>query len=168
MTDYIKKFEFEVKPKQISYNAGEPLKLNSEFRFYHNKHKIRKELSALQYLFQDYIKNPLLATGIRDSYVKADYTENYLFVVLATAKTIKNTNEIIEEFVSKDLGNNCYYIKTDEDSLLIFAKNSGGITAGIQQTISILKQVLESYFERKQFDEFIKIPQFLLYDCKNK
>ncbi|MFX1411081.1 MAG: hypothetical protein ACFFA6_12070, partial [Promethearchaeota archaeon] len=68
MSDYIKKFEFEKEPKEITYIEGEPLKLNKDFVFFHNKSFFRKELTRLQYLFKSYTSVSLLASGIRDSY----------------------------------------------------------------------------------------------------
>ena len=42
MTEYIKEYEFKTPPDEIKYFDGEPLKLTSEFGFYHNKNTIRK------------------------------------------------------------------------------------------------------------------------------
>jgi len=160
-----KKFEFEKEPKEITYDKSKSLKLSNEFRFYHNKLKFRKNLNDLQYLFQEYLKNSLVAAGIRDSYIKVEYTENYLFMILTTPEIIKNTNQIIKEFVEKDPGKGCYYMKCTEDWFLVFAKNLKGIRAGIEKSHKMLKQVLKLYFERGKFDEYIKIPSFSLYDC---
>ena len=160
-----KKFEFENEPKAITYNESNPLKLTNEFRFYHNKLKFRKNLNDLQYLFQEYLKFPLIAAGIRDTYVKVEYTENYLFMILTTPEIIKDTNRIIKEFVEKDPGKDCYYIKCTEEWFLLFAKNLKAIRAGIERSHKMLKQILKSYFETQEYDEYIKIPAFLLYDC---
>jgi hypothetical protein len=165
LSEYIERFEFEDKPKQIIYRDEEPLKLTNEFRFYHNKHRFRKELNKLQFLFQESLKYPLHVAGIRDSYIKADYTENYLFMILTTPEIIKNTTQIIEEFIEKDIGKGCCYVKTNSDYLVILANNLVGIKKGIDRTGEILRQVLNDYLKRKEFDEFIKIKPFTLFDC---
>jgi hypothetical protein len=40
-----------------------------------------------------------------------------------------------------------------------------GIKAGIEKMKEILEQVLDDYFRRKNFDEYIKLRPFNLFDC---
>ena len=88
MSNHLKKFKFTNPPKSISYIEGEPLKLTEKFNFFHNKNNIRKSLNQLQYLFKTYIKNPLLASGIRDSYLDEEYTEEYLILISSLLKVV--------------------------------------------------------------------------------
>ena len=75
VSDYIIEYKFKIPPKEITYGSEEPLKLSSEFSFYHNKSKFRKELNRLQNLFHRYLKTSLIAAGIRDSYLKKTFSE---------------------------------------------------------------------------------------------
>jgi len=168
MSDYIKKFELKTKPKEINYMDGEPLKLSEEFRFYHNKLKFRKELTPLQFLFSDFFDTTLQASAIRDSYIKREYDDNYLIVIFCEPETIKNANEIIEDHIKMDLNDECYYMESKSDYMLLLSKDIEGIRSGVEKMIEILKQVLNDYFDRKQFEEYIKVQPFNLFDCVNK
>ena len=62
MSKNIKDYEFRSDPKEISYLDDEPLKLDKNFSFFHNKSKFRKELTRLQMVFKDYTGISLLAS----------------------------------------------------------------------------------------------------------
>ena len=46
--------------------------------------------------------------------------------------------------------------------MLLLAKNIDAINSGVDYIEEILKQVLEDYFGKKEFEDFIKIRQFSL------
>ena len=165
MYDYIKKYEFKNNPKEITYFDGEPLKLSNEFTFYHNKNWFRKELNRFQYLFKTYLKKPLLASGIRDTYLKEEYAENYLILLFTEGLTVKNTNHIIETNLDKEISQGCFYIISNPKYLLLIAKEKNGLVSGLNVMEEILTQTLEDYFNQQQFDDFIKIRSFKLFNC---
>ena len=167
MYDYIKNYEFKDNPKEITYFDGEPLRLSKEFSFYHNKNWFRKELNRFQYLFKTYLKNPLIAAGIRDSYLKEEYSENYLIVLFTDAQSIKNTNNIIEANLAKEISQGCFYLISNTNYLLLLAKDKNGLISGLSIMEEILTQTLEDYFNQQQFDDFIKIRPFKLSNCIN-
>ena len=165
MTDYIKKFEFKESPKEITYLEGVPLELNEDFVFFHNKTKVRKDLTSLQYLFKSYTQNPLLALGIRDSYLEEELTDKYLMVIFTTSEIIKDTNKIISGYTDIEINKGCFYLETNSDYMLLLAKDLEGLHSGTSIMEEILTQVLEDYFTKKNFDEFIKIAQLKINSC---
>jgi hypothetical protein len=166
MSDYLKEFNIKEPPKKITYLEGEPLELNEEFKFYHNKLKFRKYINQLQYLFQDYMEITLQAPGIRDSYLKKLYTNSYLMVIFTDQETIKETNRIIEKHADLLIEKGCYYLETTSDYMLLLSKDLEGIKAGTKTMRDILEQVLNDYFNvQNDFDKFIKIRLFSLYGC---
>jgi len=167
MYEYIKNYEFKDEPKEITYFDGEPLKLSKEFAFYHNKNWFRKELNRFQYLFKTYLKNPLLASGIRDTYLKEEYAENYLILLFTDGQTIKNANNIIETNSDKEISQGCFYIISNPKYLLLLAKEKNGLVSGLNVMEEVLTQTLEDYFNQQQFDDFIKIRPFKLFNCTN-
>ncbi|MHA1256842.1 MAG: hypothetical protein ACTSPS_14720 [Promethearchaeota archaeon] len=167
MYEYIKNYEFKDNPKEITYFDGEPLKLSNEFTFYHNKNWFRKELNRFQYLFKTHLKNPLLASGIRDTYLKEEYAENYLILLFTDGLTVKNTNHIIETNLDKEFSQGCFYIVSDTKYLILIAKEKKGLISGLNVMEEILTQTLEDYFNQQQFDDFIKIRPFKLFNCTN-
>ena len=70
MSKNIKDYEFRSNPREITYLDDEPLKLDKNFSFFHNKIKFRKELTRLQLFFKDHTEISLPASGIMDSYLK--------------------------------------------------------------------------------------------------
>lgn len=165
MSDYIKEFTFKNKPEDFMYVDGEPLKLNEDFKFYHNKLRFRKELNSLQYLFKNYIKTTLQAAGIRDTYLKPEYTKSYLLLLFTDPVTIKNTNQIIEDHMDIPLKKDCYYMECNSDYFLLLTKDMEGISEGVEIMEEILDQVLDDYFRRKDFDQYIKVRPFKLSNC---
>lgn len=166
MSDYIDKLVFKETPKEFTYEEGEPLKLNEKFKFYHNKLKFRRELNKLQYLFQDYVKTTLQAAGIRDTYLKKEYTDAFFMVIFTDPNTIKQTNAFIKEYEDITLEKGCYFIDCNSDRMLLLAKDFDAISAGTVTMETILDQVLREYFQRKEFDKFMKIRPFQLSSCK--
>ncbi len=165
MSNHLKEFKFENPPKKITYLDVEPLKLTEEFGFFHNKSKLRKALTPIQYLFKSYLKNPLIATGIRDSYLKEGFTEKYLIVLFTTSEVVKDTNKIVEKYSDIELNQSCFLLEATSKYMLLLAKDMDGLTFGIGTIEDILKQVMEDYFNKKNFDEYIKIPSFQLSNC---
>ncbi len=167
MSKYLDKFSFKRKPKDIAYNEGEPLKLNEKFNFFHNKNKFRKELNRLQYIFKDFTGNSLVASGIRDTYIKEEYTENNLIVLFTDNQIIKNTNQILKANLHRKIESGCYYITSTSDYLLLIAKDMDGLVLGIDLMEELFIQIFEHYKEQKNFDEFIEIRQFNAIGCIN-
>ena len=165
MTDYIKKFEFKETPKEITYIEESPLELNEDFVFYHNKSKVRKELTPLQYLIKSFTKNPLLALGIQDSFLKKEFTDKYFIILFTVSENVKNTNGIIAEYTDIEINQGCFYLVTTSDYMLLLTKDLDGLKSGKKIMEEILNQVLEDYFTKKNFDDFIKIRQFRIYSC---
>ncbi len=133
--------------------------------FYHNKNSFRKELNRLQYLFRDYLKNPLVASGIRDTYIDIDYTNEFLIVLFTNAEVVKETNNILKNYLSVDINPGCYYIETTSKYVLLLTKDMDGITSGIEMMENFLKQTLDDYFNQKCFDDYIKIRPFKMLGC---
>jgi hypothetical protein len=168
MSSYLKEFKFENPPLKITYFDEDPLELNSEFIFFHNKSKFRKELNRLQYLIKSYTKIALHAAGIRDSYLKQEYSEKFLMVIFTTPEMVKNTNEFMKKQINIELNPECFYLKTSSDYMLLLSKDMNGLISGITKMESILKQTIEDYLDQQKFDDYIKIRPFELLDCESK
>ena len=134
-------------------------------KFFHNKSKVRKDLTPLQHLFKSYTPTPLLAYGIRDSFLKKELTEQYLIVLFTTPEIIKDTNKIISGYTNIEINQGCFYLETNPEYMLLLAKDMEGLHSGTAIMEDILTQVLEDYFSKKNFEEFIKIPQFKINSC---
>ncbi len=89
MSKNLKEYVFKVKPTEIMYQDKEPLELNKNFIFFHNKIKFRKEITQLQNIFKEHTKTALPASGIRDSYLKEEYSEPF-YIIIFTIITPKN------------------------------------------------------------------------------
>lgn len=165
MTDYIKKFKFKESPKEITYLKGVPLELNEDFVFFHNKSKVRKDLTPLQHLFKSYTQTPLLALGIRDSYLDEELTEKYLIIIFTTSEIIKDANDILSGYTDVVINKGCFYLEANSKYMLLLTKDMDGLHSGTTIMEEIFTQVLEDYFSRKNFDEFIKISQFKINSC---
>jgi hypothetical protein len=164
MSDYINEYTFTKSPKEIKYYNEEPLKLTNEFRFFHNKNKFRKELNNLQYLFKDYLNFALHAPGIRDSFLKEEYSRDNLIIILTTPNILQKANAIYET-CSKMIESNCFYLKTTSEYMFLLAKNMTGLRLGLEIMYDILKQTLDDYLNQKQFNDYIKIRPFEIYSC---
>lgn len=162
MSNHLKEFKFVKPPKSISYLEGEPLKLTEKFNFFHNKNKMRKSLNQLQYLFKSYTKTPLLASGIRDSYLTEEITEKYLIILFTTPEVVKNANKIMEKYSDIKITKGKFFLITTQDYMLLLAKDIDAINSGVEYMAEILKQILEEYFTKKDFEDFIKVRQFSL------
>lgn len=155
-------FTFKSPPKMFTNIEGEPLKLTEQFDFFHNKSKIRKSLNQLQYLFKSYTKTPLLASGIRDTYLTEEYTEEYMMILFTTPDIIKNANKIIEIYSNFEFTKGRFFLITTQDYMLLLAKELDALNSGVEYMEEILKQILEDYFLKKDFEDFIKVRQFSL------
>lgn len=162
MSNYITNFTFKTPPKSLKYIEGEPLKLTERFDFFHNKNRIRKALNVLQYLFKSYTKTPLLASGIRDSYLSEEFTEEYLIVLFTTPDIIKKTNDIIKKYCNIEFTEGKFYLVSTQNYILILSKDIEAINTGIEYMEEIFRQILEDYFTKKNFEDFIKVRQFSL------
>ena len=166
MSGYIEEYEFKTPPKEITYYDDKPLELNQELTFYHNKTQFRKELTRLQYLFKKYLKNTLLASGIRDSYLKKEYSEEYFIVLFADINLVKEINQIVEKHSEKEILPRCFFLESNSNYMVLLSKDIEGLTLGIDEMESIFTQTFEDYLNRKQFDDYIKIRQFKMISCK--
>lgn len=165
MSSHLKEFKFNKPPKNIIYLDDEPLKLTEEFTFFHNKSKLRKALTPVQYTFKSYLKNPLLATGIRDSYLNEEFTEEYLIVLFTTSNIVKEINKILEKHSEVQLNKGCFYLATSSSYMILLAKDMDGFKSGINIMEEILTQVLQDYFNKKIFEDYIKVQPFQLSNC---
>lgn len=165
MFDILKEFKFEKVPRKIAYFDKEPLNLSNELIFFHNKSKFRKYLTQLQYLIKSYTNTPFQAAGIRDSYLKEEFSEKFLIVLLSTSETIKKTNEIIEPHSDMELNNGCFYLGVDSNFMLLLSRDMEGLILGVNTMEMILRQIMEDYMNQKKFDDYIKICSFELRDC---
>jgi len=166
MSEYLKKFEFKQEPKSIKYLEGEPLALNNELNFFHNKNKFRKELNRLQYLFQEYTGTPLLASGIRDSYLTEELSDPFLIVLFTDNNTITKATKIINTNQNVELNPGCFFLESTSSYMLLLSKDNEGLVAGIDIMEAIFKQIFEAYLKKQNFEEFVKIQPFSLLDCK--
>ena len=119
MSDFIREYEFETSPLEITYGDGDPLELSKEFSFFHNKITFRKELTRLQNFMKDNLNTPLLAAGIRDSYLKEEYSKNYLILLFTTFEIHKDVNKFIEPHETKVINPGCFYIETKSKYMYI-------------------------------------------------
>jgi len=165
MSKNIKKYVFKSKPKEITYIDGEPLKLSKEFSFFHNKIKFRKELTRLQNLFKDLAKIALQASGIRDSYLKAEYSDNFLLVIFTTSQIIRQADLILEPHKNLEISPGCFYLESNSESMLLLAKDMEGLSFGVDTMEEIFSQTFEIYLEQKNFDDYLKIRPFKMFHC---
>ncbi len=161
MTNYLE--EFELNQVKVSYNEGRPLELNNDFNFFHNKNKFRKELNKLQYLFRNYTGDSLVASGIRDSYLKEEISEEFLIIFFATNDTVKNANEFIEPKKNLVLEAGHYYLESTTNYILLLSKDMIGLVAGIDTLNSIFTQVFEHYLKANTPEDYVKIRPFEIY-----
>ena len=167
MSTFLKEFEFEKAPLKMKYLDAEPLKLNSEFIFFHNKSKFRKELTRLQYLFKSYTKVALHAAGIRDSYLKQEYSDKFFVILFTIPEMVKKINDFIEAHSDMELNPSCFYLETTSDFILLLSRDMEGLSLGIGTMELILKQVLDDYINQNRYDDYIKIRPFEILNCGN-
>ncbi len=165
MSKNIKDYEFRSNPREITYLDDAPLKLDKNFSFFHNKIKFRKELTRLQLIFKDYTKISLLASGIRDSYLKEEYSEKFFIVIFTTNQAIKDANQMIDPYKDTNIKPGCFYLESTTNYLVLLAKNMEGLTSGIATLEEIFTQTFEIYFKQKNQDDYIKIKPFKLFNC---
>ncbi|MFX1274855.1 MAG: hypothetical protein ACFFBP_14590 [Promethearchaeota archaeon] len=163
MAEYLSKYDFKNPPSKIEYLDDDPFKLSQELIFYHNKNTFRKELTKLQNIFKSYTKNPLIASGIRDSYLEEEYFENYLIILFTKGDLVEKTNDIIKQRVGKTIEPGCYYIIITSEYMLLLSKDMKGLISGINIMEEIFIQTFEDYFKRNNLNKFIQIRSFTLY-----
>ncbi|MBY8982792.1 MAG: hypothetical protein KGD57_07580 [Candidatus Lokiarchaeota archaeon] len=59
----------------------------------------------------------------------------------------------------------CFFIESNSNYIILLSKDMEGLTAGIYTMEEILTQILDNYFQKKEFDTHIKIYPFKLYNC---
>ena len=165
MPKHLNKFQFN-QELPINYIDAEPFALNNELSFFHNKNKFRKELNKLQYLFSEYTGTPLLASGIRDSYLSEKLSERFLIVLFTGNEIITNANSIIGKHQNIELKPNCFYLESSSNYMLLLSKDFEGLVSGIDVMLSIFKQVFEDYLQKGDFEDVVRIQPFTLLDCK--
>jgi hypothetical protein len=165
MSLYLDSFKFTYMPNELNYVDGDPLNLNNQFNFFHNKNKFRKNLNRLQSIFKEYTGNSLVASGIRDTYINEEFTENYLLVLFTDNQVVKTTNNILQANLKRDISPGCYYLTATSEYLLLLTKDMKGLISGIELMEELFLQVFDHYMKQKKFDEFIKIRQFNAFGC---
>ena len=165
MSKNIRDYEFRSSPKEITYLDDEPLKLDKNFSFFHNKNKFRKELTQLQLIFKDYTKISLPASGIRDSYLKEEYSDKFFIVIFTTNRGIKDANQMIDPYKDTNIKPGCFYLESTPNYLLLLARNMEGLTSGIATLVDVFIQTFEIYFKENNRDDYIKIKPFKLFNC---
>ncbi|MHA1915917.1 MAG: hypothetical protein ACW986_12290 [Promethearchaeota archaeon] len=165
MSNYLKEFEFKKQPEKFSFTDEDPLNITEEFVFYHSKSKMRKALNQLQYLFKSYTKNPLLALGIRDSFLSDEYADEFLIVLFTVPEGVEQINKIIQENSEIHIKDGCFYIRVSSTYLLLLARDIEGVSAGINTVVDLMTQVLDHYFDKKGFEDFIKIRTCKINGC---
>lgn len=166
MVEPLKKYDFKKSPREIEYFDDVPFKLDQDLIFYHNKNTFRKDLVNLQNIFKSYTKNPLIASGIRNSYLDEEYFEHYLLVFLARGELIEECNDIIKKHADKKIDHKCFYLITASEYMLLLCKDMDGLLSGIKMMEDIFTQTFEDYFQQAQFEDFIQVRQFKMYGCK--
>jgi len=166
MSKNIRDYEFSSIPKEITYIDDEPLKLDKNFSFFHNKIKFRKELTRLQLLFKEYTNISLLASGIRDSYLKEEYSENFFIVIFTTNQAIKDANQMIYPYKDTNIKPGCFYLESTPNYMLLLAKEMEGLILGVDTLEDILTQTFKLYFEQNNLEDSIKIKPFKLFNCQ--
>ncbi len=165
MSKNIRDYEFRSKPREITYLDDEPLKLDKNFCFFHNKIKFRKELTRLQLISKELTNFTLNASGIRDSYLKEEYSENFLLVIFTTNQVIRDANQIIDPYKNTEIKPGCFHLESTPHYMLLLAKDIEGLISGVDALEDILTQTFKLYFEQRKMDDYIKIKPFKLISC---
>lgn len=165
MSINLKEYVFKLKPTEITYLDKDPLKLNKDFIFFHNKIKFRKEITQLQNLFKEYTNVALQASGIRDSYLEEKFAENFYLIIFTTHEVVRKANEIIEPHSHFELKTGCYYLESTSEYMLLLAKDLSGLKSGVSTMEDIFYQTFEDYFAQKNPDDYVKIRSFKLLNC---
>ena len=168
MSDYISEYEFKEAPDKIEYGDGEPVQMSEKFIFYHNKVNFRHELIRLQKIVKTHLNTSLIASAIRDTYLKEEITENNLFMIFTTADLLDEMNNIVEQHLSKIENPGCFYLRSTSKYMLLLAKDRDTLIYGINFVEEILSQTLDDYFSKKKFDDFIKIRPLEIKSCKKE
>ena len=116
------------------------------------------------YISREYVNLALHASGIRDTYLREEYTKNNLLLIFTTPEVIHKADQIFETH-NKIVENGCFYIRSTSEYTFLKATDMKGMKAGIEIFYDLLKQTLDDYFNQKKFDDFIKIRPFEIYSC---
>ena len=161
----LKEYVFKLKPDEITYLNDEPLELNKDLIFFHNKIKFRKEITQLQNIFKDYTKIALQASGIRDSYLEDEFAEKFYLILFTTHEIIRKANEIVEPNSHLELKAGCYYLESTSEYILLLAKDLSGLKSGVITMEEIFYQTFEDYLTQKNPEEYVKIRSFKIFNC---
>jgi len=165
MSINLKEYVFKLKPTEITYLDKDPLELKKDFIFFHNKIKFRKEITQLQNLFKEYTKIALQASGIRDSYLKEEFSEAFYIIIFTTHEVVRKANEIIEPHSHLELKKGCYYLESTSEYILLLAKDLDGVKSGVITMEDIFYQTFEDYYAQRNTDDYIRIRSFKLFNC---
>ncbi len=165
MSINLKEYVFKLKPTEIEYLDTDPLKLTNDFIFFHNKIKFRNEITQLQNIFKDHTKNALQSSGIRDSYLKEEFSKTFYLIIFTTHEVVRKANEIIEPHHHLELKTGCYYLESTSEYIILLAKDLGGLKSGVITMEDIFYQTFKNYFAQKNTDDYIKIRSFKLFNC---
>jgi hypothetical protein len=119
-------------------------------------------------LFKNYTNISLLAPGIRDSYLKEAYSDNFFIVIFTSNEGIKNANQMIDPYKDINIKPGCFYLESASNYMLLLARDMEGLILGIDTFEDILTQTFNIYFEQKDTDSYVKIKPFRLYNCSGK
>jgi len=164
MSKNTRDFDLRSNPREITYLDDEPLKLDKNFVFFHNKNKFRKELTRLQLIFKDYTSISLPASGIRDSYLKEEYSNNFYIVIFTSNQFIKDADQMIDPHKDTIFKSGCFFLESTTNYMLLLAKDMEGLTSGIDTLYDIFTQTFELYIEQKDLEDYIKIRPFKLFN----
>ncbi len=159
-------FKLDNENINVEFHSGDSLKITSEFKFYHNKLKFRKEINTLQFLFKKYLDNPLQATGIRDSYLDEEYSNTFLILIFSTYENIKNLNIFMKKYKELEIDHSCFFTESNSEYIILLSKDIEGIKEGIHILEDIFNQILTKYFENRNFNEYIQIFPFKINNCQ--
>ena len=98
-------------------------------------------------------------------YIKKKYSESFFIIIFSTYDIIQTIDDIIENYLDIIIKERCFFLESNSDYMILLSKDMDGISAGINAMEEILGQVLHNYFNKKQFEENIKILPFRLYSC---
>ena len=160
MSNFVKEYTFKNPPGKIEYFDDEPFKLNDALIFYHNKSKFRRELNRLQEIFKTHTKTPLIASAIRDTYLKEEYSKKYFVLFFTTQDFIKKLDDFIAVHENKEIKQGSFLLENKSDYMLLLARDMKGLVYGVDTMEEIFQQTFNNYFAQKKTNDFIKIRPF--------
>jgi hypothetical protein len=157
-------YEFQTQPQKVKYHKGEPFKLHKDLNLFHNKMRIRKLITGVQNLFKERVGIPLDAPAIRDTYFRAEYTDNNLILLCSELDKERELNQIFEKYMDYNLNPGGFELEVTNGYIFLKAPDESGFEKGIKILTSILDQTFKKYFEEKIFEEYIEIPMLSVLD----